>query len=232
MNNSSSRPDSDPFRATNDPFARGADDPFGGPLPGDPFAPGAAGSGPFAPAAASDPFGPSRVSPGPGVGADASPGASGRIRKPGYESSRPASKGGWWALGLVGGGLAVALLTLYLAFDALDLISDHPIGSALLWLAACAIGCGVITVGLMVAVVVLARRRPPLLPGIALVIGVLIAPLGFFAVTQIGIDSVLTEARDSVTPAAANSVAAVAEYAEQQGVDLGPLGPLLKALGD
>ena len=230
MSSQPPRPGSDPFGSPRDPFGGGPVDPFGAPPAGDPFAVGTRPADPFAAGApTADPFGPTLVGAGPSVATPAA--VAGRVRKPGRVEQGRFSRGGWWAIGLVGGGLGLALLTLYLAFDALDLISDHPIGSALLWLAACAIACGVITVGLMVAVIVLARRRPPLLPAIALVTGVLIAPLGFFAVAQLGVDSVLTEARESVTPVAGDSVAAIAEYAEGQGVDLGPFGPLLRALG-
>ncbi len=139
--------------------------------------------------------------------------------------------GGWWGLGLVGLGTVGGLVFLYLVFTEIRIISTHPLGNALLWGSAWAVACAVVTVGMIVAVVGLIRRKRPWVQALALAIGILIAPIAFFADAQLGVDTMLDQARSDVGPAAGEGISALAAYAQSQGIDLGPLKPVLSALG-
>jgi len=134
------------------------------------------------------------------------------------------------SLATVAFGTIIGSYVLYKAIASVSLISGDPLGNGLRWLTGWVVTDIIITIGLILAVVALIRGGRRGLAGIALAVGALIAPLAFFGAVQLGADVVQERARTQLAGAADQAGLSLVEYADQQGIDLGPFRPVLDRL--
>lgn len=118
-------------------------------------------------------------------------------------------------------------LTTFFGLSTVDIVSTDPIGDLLLW-SAISLACGLLlAVAVVVAVARLVRRRPGQPSYTALLAALVVAPVAWVMAFHYGVSAVRENFAEDMDSTTGTAVRSIAEYAEQQGVDLGPLGPLL-----
>lgn len=118
-------------------------------------------------------------------------------------------------------------LTTFFGLSTVDVVSTDPIGDLLVW-SAISLACGLLlAVAVVVAVVRLVRKRPGQPSYVALLAALVVAPVAWLLAVHYGVSAVRDNFAADMDSTAGTAVRSIAEYAEEQGIDLGPLGPLL-----